>query len=99
ALEARVRQFGLHTLFDLRGGVNDIAPVLAQSNVVVLPSRAEGIPLIILEAFASCRTVVASAVGAVRELVTPETGVTIACGPGEVSGFAGALNELLDQPA
>lgn len=99
ALEARVRQLGLHALFDLRGHVNDIAPLLGQCNVVVLPSRAEGIPLIILEAFASRRTVVASAVGAVPELVTPETGVAVACGPGEVSGFAGALNELLDQPA
>lgn len=97
ALTARVHKCGLDAVFDLRGYVADIVPLLEECDLVLLPSAAEGIPLIILEAFASCRTVVASAVGAVPEAVTPETGRTIPRGPREVSEFADAVNELLDK--
>jgi len=98
ALAMRVRKYGLGATFDFRGHVDDIAPLLGQCEVLVLPSEAEGIPLVVLEAFASCRAVVASAVGGVPELVTVETGAAIPRGPREVSEFADALNELLDQP-
>jgi glycosyltransferase involved in cell wall biosynthesis len=98
SLMARVRKRRLESLFDFRGYVQDIAPLLADCEVVILPSSAEGIPMIILEAFAAGRTVVASAVGAVPEVVTSETGVLIPHGPGEIQGFANALHELLAQP-
>ena len=66
-LRQRVRTIGLDGLFEFRGQVTDIAPELAACEVVVLPSRAEGIPLIVLEAFAASRPVVASAVGGFRK--------------------------------
>ena len=72
--------------------------LLGECELVILPSKAEGIPLIVLEAFASLRTVVASAVGGVPEVVTPETGVPVPYGPQEVRQFADALHELLEQP-
>ena len=98
SLIARVRSRGLETLFDFRGQVPDTAPLLGDCELVILPSKAEGIPLIVLEAFASLRTVVASAVGGVPEVVTPETGVAIPCGSQEVRQFADALHELMEQP-
>jgi glycosyltransferase involved in cell wall biosynthesis/GT2 family glycosyltransferase len=98
ALGSRVRKRGLEALFDFRGQVPDMAPLLGECELVILPSKAEGIPLIVLEAFASLRTVVASAVGGVPEVVTPETGVPVPYGPQEVRQFADALHELLEQP-
>ena len=99
ALSALIRRRRLEGLFDLRGHVDDVTPLLQASDVVILPSRAEGVPLILLEAFACCRTVVASAVGGVSEIVTRETGVAIPPGPREVSRFAEALNDLMEQPS
>jgi glycosyltransferase involved in cell wall biosynthesis/GT2 family glycosyltransferase len=98
SLIARVRKRGLETLFDFRGQVPDTAPLLGECDLVILPSKAEGIPLIVLEAFASLRTVVASAVGGVPEVLTPETGVPIPYGPQEVRQFADALHELMEHP-
>jgi glycosyltransferase involved in cell wall biosynthesis len=98
ALVARVRRLGLEGLFEFRGNVDDIAPLLGECELVILPSISEGIPLIVLEAFASRRTVVASAVGGVPEVVTLETGIPIPRGPLEAGRFADALSGLIDAP-
>jgi glycosyltransferase involved in cell wall biosynthesis len=65
---------------------------------VILPSRAEGIPLVVLEALACSRPVVASNVGAIGEVLTPDCGVLIDVGRSEAAAFAGALDTLLNQP-
>lgn len=51
------------------GWRNDVADILNASDLLVLPSLSEGLPLIILEAYALGKTVVASNVGAVSEVV------------------------------
>jgi glycosyltransferase involved in cell wall biosynthesis len=50
-------------------GFCNVADVMADIGVVVLSSISEGLPLVILEAFASGRPVVSTDVGACRELV------------------------------
>lgn len=97
-LRQRVRNYGLDGLFEIRGHLADIAPELAACEVVVLPSRAEGIPLIVLEAFASSRPVVASAVGGVPEVVTPETGMLVPQDNQEIAKFVAALDLLIGDP-
>jgi glycosyltransferase involved in cell wall biosynthesis len=98
-LRQRVRAYGLDGLFEFRGQVTDIAPELAACEVVVLPSRAEGIPLIVLEAFAASRPVVASAVGGVPEVVTPETGILVPQDRDEIAKFVTALDLLAGDPS
>ena len=98
ALRRRVNAHKLDRLFEFRGYVADIAPELAACEAVVLPSKAEGIPLIVLEAFSASRPVVASAVGGVPEVVTPETGILIPQGAGEIEKFAAALDLLIGDP-
>jgi glycosyltransferase involved in cell wall biosynthesis len=98
-LRRRVRAHNLEHLFEFRGQVADIAPELAACDMVVLPSKAEGIPLIVLEAFAASRPVVASAVGGVPEVVTPENGILIPPGGSEIENFAAALDLLIGDPA
>lgn len=94
----RVRQAGLDSVFALLGHVDDIPKVLAEADVVVAPSQAEGVPLSVLEAMATAKPVVCSAVGAVSEALDPSTGILIEPGPGMAKRFAAALQRLLDDP-
>jgi glycosyltransferase involved in cell wall biosynthesis len=95
-LERRVRKFRLDAIFDFRGQVDDLSPLYAASHVVILPSRSEGVPLVVLEALASGRPVVASKVGAIPEVLDSSCGILIE-GP-EPREFARAIHTLLDQP-
>jgi glycosyltransferase involved in cell wall biosynthesis len=97
-LRRRVHLQRLDSLFEFRGHVADVAPDLAACEAVVLPSKAEGIPLIVLEAFAASRPVVASAVGGVPEVVTPDTGILVPLGADEIEKFVAALDLLIGDP-
>jgi glycosyltransferase involved in cell wall biosynthesis len=95
ALRAKVREAGLEGCFELMGHVPSMPAALADADVLVLPSRGEGIPLIVLEALAAGRPVVCSRVGAVEEAVDASTGFLIEPGVGEAARFAAALARLL----
>jgi glycosyltransferase involved in cell wall biosynthesis len=95
--ERRVHKLGLDAVFDFRGQVDDLAPLLAASDILVLPSRSEGVPLVILEALASARCVIASRVGAIPEVVDSSCGILIE--QPDPAAFAAAINSLLDDPA
>lgn len=63
---------------DFVGDHNDIAPYLAQANVYVQPSRAEGLPNSVIEAMAASLPIIASNVGGNRDLVVDgETGLLV----------------------
>ena len=73
---------------------NDIDRILAGLEVYALPSLEENMPLAILEAMASGRPVVATAVGGVPECVVQEqTGLLVP--PGQEAPLAEALIRLL----
>ena len=71
------------------GAVADVRDWLAAADVVVLPSRWEGLPLTALEAFASGRPVVASRVPGLTEVVVPGVGALVA--PENPAGLADCL--------
>ena len=77
ALRLRIQAAGLGALFDLRGFVPDLAPLLAECDVLLLTSSEEGIPLTILEAFACARPAVATRAGAIAEVLDENTGMLI----------------------
>jgi glycosyltransferase involved in cell wall biosynthesis len=69
--------------------------LIREARVVALPSRTEGLPIVLLEAMAQARPVVATPVGGTPELVVDgETGVLVP--PGDVHALAQALREVLD---
>jgi glycosyltransferase involved in cell wall biosynthesis len=78
---------------------SDLAAVYADLDVVVLCSRNEGLPVTIIEALAAARPVVATEVGAVRDLVIPgHTGRLTARGDAERLAAA-VLQQLQDRRA
>jgi glycosyltransferase involved in cell wall biosynthesis/GT2 family glycosyltransferase len=96
ALRRSISRAGLDQLFDLCGHVDDMPGALAAAAILLIPSKAEGIPLAALEAFAMERPVVASKAGATGEVVRPDTGILVDPGPGEAARLAAALHDLLE---
>ncbi len=75
----------------------DVADILRAANVVLLPSRVEAYPTVLMEAAACAKPVVATAVGGVPEVVaTGETGVLVPLD--EPRRLAGAVVDLLADP-
>lgn len=56
-------------LVDYRGHVDDMVPLLAESDIVVLPSYREGTPRILIEAAAMAKPIVATDIAGCRGLV------------------------------
>jgi glycosyltransferase involved in cell wall biosynthesis len=80
--------------FTIVGAVPEVAPYLRNCDVVVVPSRLDGRPNIVMEALASGAAVVASSVGAIPEMVVDgECGFL--CPPGDYTAFAARIRELL----
>lgn len=76
------------------GHRSDLPRLLVACDLVVLPSRAEGLPTVLIEAAAAGRPVVASRVGGVPEVVEDgTTGDLVA--PGDPAGLAAAVAALL----
>lgn len=96
-LEARAAELGLSNRVQFLGEVADAAAVLARWDLLVLPSRREGFGLVLVEAMAAGRPVVASRAGGIPEVV--EDGVTGLLVPTEdVPALAAALDSLAARP-
>ena len=93
-VEEAIRGHAVEDRVALLGERDDVAAQLAQSDVFVLASRSEGMPLSVLEAMAAGLPVVATAVGGVPELVVSgETGLLVP--PGDIDALAAALRTVL----
>jgi glycosyltransferase involved in cell wall biosynthesis len=77
-------------------GSPDVAPFWHQVDLLCMPSRAEALPLALLEAMHRGRPVVATAVGSVPDVVTPDVGVLVA--PEDPAELAAALGRLAGDP-
>jgi glycosyltransferase involved in cell wall biosynthesis len=74
----------------------DVYAELAQSDVFVLPSLNENLPLALLQAMATGLPCIASDVGGVSEVVTSDCGVLVA--PGNSESLRAAMERLIDEP-
>jgi glycosyltransferase involved in cell wall biosynthesis len=97
-LRESVTKARLGDLFAFRGHIDDMAPLYASCDLCVVPSRAEGLPLVILECLACARPVIASNVGAIHEAVDSECGFLVEPGEDEVRVFAERVDLLLKDP-
>ena len=99
AYQARASELGLEKMVRFTGWSEqkEVAALMAQADILVLPSYDEGLPLVILEALANGVAVVCTPVGEIPSALTD--GVT-ACfvEPGDVNGLAASLQNLLRRP-
>lgn len=91
-LTARIARLGLGTRVKLLGARADIPAVLEAATLFVLPSRWEGFGLVLLEAMAAGRPIVATQVSAIPE-VLGEAGVLVP--PDDPSALTDAITALL----
>jgi glycosyltransferase involved in cell wall biosynthesis len=89
-------QLGSHVVFKGAFAQGEAVPHMRQMDVVAVPSRWEGCPYVILEAFQAGAPVVAAAVGGVPDLVRHgENGVCVAADDAEAlcDGLLGVLRD------
>ncbi|MEM0947200.1 MAG: glycosyltransferase [Pseudomonadota bacterium] len=94
--EDEARRIGGITLLGYRSQ-DEVSEALGHADILVLPSFAEGVPVVLMEAMASGRPVIATSVGGVSELV--EDGVSgRLVAPGDAVALAAAIETLADDP-
>jgi glycosyltransferase involved in cell wall biosynthesis len=93
-LKEQVRELGLGSRIIFAGVRNDIPELLLASDCFVLPSRYEGLPLVLTEACAAGKPIVVSDFDAAKEvIVSEENGLVV---PREDSeALAAAMNRII----
>ena len=98
ALAARAAELGVEDRLDMRGYVpidGGLWELYRDAHALIHVSYTEGVPQVILEAFAACLPVVGTDVGGVADLVM-RRGLLIAAE--DAAGGAAALNRLAHEP-
>jgi glycosyltransferase involved in cell wall biosynthesis len=94
AIRAAVLRHGIETSVSFLGYREDVPHLMAAADLLVLPSRFEGLPLVVLEAMAAGLPVIATRVcGTDQAIVNRVTGVLIP--PDDPVDLAKAITELL----
>jgi len=93
-LKKAIEAAGIEDRMSLTGWVNEarVNAELAQSHALIMPSFAEGLPVVLMEAMASGRPVISTYVAGIPELVTPDCGWLVPAG--DVGALARALGDL-----
>lgn len=99
ALEAQVRKLGLEDDVHLLGlvGHSDLPALYGWADVLVLPSFQEGLPVVLMEAFASGIPVITTTIAGIPELVIDRTNGLLVP-PGRADLLAGAIQQLAADP-
>jgi glycosyltransferase involved in cell wall biosynthesis len=100
AYQAKARQLGIDGFVHFAGWVDQqkVGQLMARSDVLILPSYDEGLPLVILEALANGVAVVCTPVGEIDSVLTDGVNACFVQ-PGDVEGIAAALGKVLREPA
>lgn len=96
-LRERVIAAGVGQQVHFAGYQSDVADWLARLSVLVISSRTEGTPMVLLEAMRAGTPVAAFAVGGIPDVVVDGEHGLLAS-PGDSAALAGCLSRLLDEP-
>lgn len=96
-METRAKDLKIDHVVSFLGVRTDVPALLKTSNLFVLPSRFEGLPLVLLEAMGAGTPVVASRLGGVQEVVTDESeGLLVE--PGDSAALASSILRIYHDP-
>ena len=97
ALQLLADECGLGDRFTVTGWVDNPREFLPSFDVVAMPSRSEGLPLVLLEAMLAARPVVATGVGSIPDALRDgSTGLLVPVD--DVASLGGALRLLATDP-
>lgn len=97
-LQSKIAELGLGNRVILKGPTNGPAEALAQIDLLVLPSEAEGFGLVLIEAMAAGVPVVATDAPGIRDVVrNGRTGLLVPVGA--PNQLAAAIARVLNEPA
>lgn len=96
-LMQRAARLGVEEPVRFLGRRRDVPDLLACADIFVLPSRREGLPMVLLEAMAAGKAIVATAVGEVPTVLANGGGTCVA--PDDSRALTDALAELVTDPA
>ena len=90
-LEGRVRELGLEDRVTFLGeqSKEEVARLMREADLFVLPSLAENLPVVLIEAMASGLPAVATSVGGVPEMLGPDDGELVE--PGDAGALAAGI--------
>ncbi|WP_436102203.1 glycosyltransferase family 4 protein [Pararhizobium sp. LjRoot238] len=94
-----IERLGLSDHVTLPGwvGPNDVAELLSRSDVLVLPSFDENLPMSVIEGMAAGLAIIATPVGAVEDIIADrDTGLLVPVG--DSKAIAASIQLLLEQP-
>jgi glycosyltransferase involved in cell wall biosynthesis len=96
-LEAEVQRLELAQSVIFAGHQEQVYDFINMMDIFVLPSLHEGIPMVLLEALALKRPVIASRVGGIPEVVlNSRSGMLVS--PANVTELASGLKEMIQDP-
>ncbi len=95
-LQKQIREHGLNNNIHLLGGKNktEIAELLNQSDVFILPSRNENFSVAVLEALACGLPVIASICGGIKECINDKNGLLFEVD--DINGLAKCIKYMYD---
>jgi glycosyltransferase involved in cell wall biosynthesis len=98
-LEEQIDRHGLTSQMRIGGWMNteQVRAALLEARALVLPSFAEGLPVVLMEALALGRPVISTYVAGIPELVEPGVNGWLVP-PGSVEALAEALRAVLELP-
>lgn len=97
SLQAFAQKIGVASQVEWRKPTADVAPVYQECDIILVPSLWEGLGLVVLEALASERLVIASNIGGIPEILShTKTGILVS--PGNSDELAQALSVQMRQP-
>ncbi len=98
-VKRKIAESAMAEHFILPGVIEEPAELLADSDLLLVVSKSEGIPLVILEAMAMNVPVISTRVGAIHEVVENNVnGILIDRDQHCVSNFVTQMNRLLNSP-
>ncbi|WP_245450589.1 glycosyltransferase [Neorhizobium sp. SOG26] len=94
-IEEQVKHLGLSDTVKLTGTLSqdDVRAEILKAKALVLPSFAEGLPVVLMESLALSRPVIATYIAGIPELVRPDNGWLVPAG--DVEALVGAMREAL----
>jgi glycosyltransferase involved in cell wall biosynthesis len=97
-IEDEIKRHDLGNCITLAGWLDEagVRAALSASQALVLPSLAEGLPMVVMEAMASGRPVIGTIINGVPELLTPDCGWLVPAG--DPAALADAICEMAKTP-